>query len=122
MSSENTSIDFTLWDQEFEHLYRRLVPHFGRVEVRARVRRYLLGLLSPLARKNSWALAEHMQEGGPQGMQRLLNTAHWDVDAVRDSLRAYVLEHLGEPEGLLVLDETGFLKKGHSLGGRGPAI
>jgi SRSO17 transposase len=57
-------------------------------------------------------LAEHLGEAGPQGVQRLLNAADWDVDAVRDDLRAYVTEHLGEPTGVLIVDETGFLKKG----------
>ena len=63
-------------------------------------------------RKNGWQLAEHLGEAGPQGVQRLLNGAEWDADAVRDDLRAYVVEHLGAPDGVLIVDETGFLKKG----------
>jgi SRSO17 transposase len=69
-------------------------------------------LLAPVERKNGWQLAEHLGEAGPQGVQRLLNAADWDADAVRDDLRALVVESLAAPDGVLVLDETGFLKKG----------
>jgi SRSO17 transposase len=105
------------WDKAFDYLHQHLFAHFRRSETRCRVRRYLLGLLSATERKNSWQLAEIMHESGPQGMQRLLNTAHWDVEVVRDELSAYVIEQLGHTDGVLVLDETGFLKKGtHSAG------
>jgi SRSO17 transposase len=73
---------------------------------------YLRGLLGPVGRKNGWQLAEHAGERTPDGMQRLLATADWNPDLVRDDLRAYVLEHLGDPGAVLVVDETGFLKKG----------
>jgi SRSO17 transposase len=63
-------------------------------------------------RKNGWQLAELAGEATPDGMQRLLNTAHWDVDQVRDDLQEYVLTHLADPEAVLVVDETGFVKKG----------
>jgi SRSO17 transposase len=76
------------------------------------VRRYLDALLAPVERKNGWQLAEHLGEAGPQGVQRLLNAADWDVDAVRDDLIAFVAEQLGDPDGVLIVDETGFLKKG----------
>jgi SRSO17 transposase len=89
-----------------------IAPRFYRAEARQRARRYLVGLLASVERKNGWQLAEHLGESGPQGVQRLLNAAGWDVEAVRDDLRSYVVEHLGEPDGVLVLDETGFLKKG----------
>src|SRR5690349_5032123 len=102
----------------FDRLYERIAHRFGRVEVRARVRRYMAGLLQRLDRKNGWQLAEAIGEAGPQGVQRLLTTAVWDAEAVRDDLRAYVVEHLGEEtSGVLIVDETGFLKKGtHSCG------
>ena len=75
--------------------------------------RYLAGLLRSVERKNGWQMAEEMGEQGPQGAQRLLNAARWDADAVRDDLRRYVVEHLGdEKSGVLIVDETGFLKKG----------
>jgi SRSO17 transposase len=65
-----------------------------------------------LADKNGWTLAEAAGDATPDGMQRLLNAATWDVDGIRDDLRAYTVEHLGERAGVLVVDETGFLKKG----------
>jgi SRSO17 transposase len=89
-----------------------IAPRFGRAEPRRRARRYLLGLLSPIAGKNSWTIAETAGDRTPDGMQRLLNAAAWDADAVRDDLRGYVAEHLGDPTGVLIVDETGFLKKG----------
>src|SRR5258708_26724282 len=78
---------------------------------------YLKGLLSPAERKNGWQLAEEAGERTPDGMQRLVNAARWDADAVRDDLVAYVREHLSDPAALLVLDETGFLKKGTKSAG-----
>jgi SRSO17 transposase len=99
-------------------LHARMGPRFRRREARERARRYLEGLLAPIARKNGWQLAEALGEGGPQGMQRLLNAADWDAEAVRDDLRAYVMEHLAdERSGVLVIDETGFLKKGTKSAG-----
>jgi SRSO17 transposase len=111
------TINFAQWDQEFVTLYHYLAPAFARAEPRMRVRDYLLGLLHHLERKNSWTLAEQMGERDPHGVQRLLNQTQWDVGWVRDILCSYVVEHLGDPAGILVLDETGFLKKGnHSAG------
>jgi SRSO17 transposase len=99
-------------------LHARIAPHFRRREARERARRYLQGLLGRMERKNGWQLAEALGEAGPQGMQRLLNAADWDAEAVRDDLRSYVVEHLGdEPSGVLVIDETGFLKKGTKSAG-----
>jgi SRSO17 transposase len=72
----------------------------------------MVGLLSPVSGKNSWTIAETAGEPTPDGMQRLLNEAVWDADGIRDDLRDYVAEHLGDPDGVLVVDETGFLKKG----------
>ncbi|MEU4160826.1 IS701 family transposase, partial [Actinoplanes sp. NPDC026670] len=90
----------------------RIAKRFGRVEPRRRARSYLLGLLSPLAGKNGWTIAEAAGDSTPDGIQRLLNRADWDADAVRDDLRDYVTEHLGDDDGVLIVDETGFLKKG----------
>jgi hypothetical protein len=100
------------WAAEFDRLCQRIGPRFARPEVRRRVVGLLRGLLGDVDRKNGWQLAEHAGETTPDGMQRLLTTARWDADAVRDDVRAYVVEHLGEPGGVLVVDETGFLKKG----------
>ena len=97
----------------------RPAPCFARAEPRRRVLAYLKGLLSHTECKNGWQLAEALGEGGLQGMQRLLNAADWDAEAVRDDLQAYVLEHLAdEASGVLVIDETGFLKKGTKSAGR----
>jgi SRSO17 transposase len=96
---------------------RRLAPYFARSQSRDRVLAYLRGLLSEAERKNSWQVAEVCGEPTPYGFQYLLSRADWDADAVRDELRTYSMQHLGDPGGVLVLDETGFLKKGqHSAG------
>lgn len=97
----------------WERLHERIAHRFGRAELRARVRRYLAGLLGRVERKNGWQLAEAIGDVGPQGVQRLLNGTCWDADAVRDDLRAYVVEHLGDAaSGVLIIDETGVPKKG----------
>jgi SRSO17 transposase len=96
---------------------RRLAPFFARAEPRQRAMAYLRGLLSPIERKNSWQLAEVSGETSPYGFQHLLRRADWEADAVRDELRRYIGDHLWDPEAVLVIDETGFLKKGqHSAG------
>jgi len=107
-----TTIASSCWTATLDALHARIGPRFARAEARTRVRRYLDGLLASVERKNGWQLAEYLGEAGPQGVQRLLNAADWDVDAVRDDLTAFVAEHLGDPEGVLIMDETGFLKKG----------
>ncbi len=93
-------------------MHARIAPRFARPEVRDRAGRYLAGLLGPVERRNGWRLAEQIGERTPDGVQRLLRTARWDAEAVRDDLRAYVVEHLGDGDAVLVIDETGFLKKG----------
>lgn len=90
----------------------RIAGRFSRVEPRRRVRRLVSGLLSDLPRKNCWTLAEHAGDTTPDGMQHLLHRAKWDADAIRDDIRAYVVEHLHDTEAVLVVDETGDLKKG----------
>ncbi len=104
--------DIEGWRDGLGALHARIAGRFARAEVRERAGRYLAGLVGRVERKNGWQMAEHLGESGPQGVQRLLNAAEWDADAVRDDLRAYVVEHLGDPDGVLVIDETGFLKKG----------
>jgi SRSO17 transposase len=100
------------WAAGLAALHARIAGRFARAEPRRRVLAYLRGLLGNVTRKNGWQLAEHAGEATPDGMQRLLATADWDPDLVRDDLRAYVVEHLGDPQAVLVVDETGFLKKG----------
>jgi SRSO17 transposase len=105
------------WARELDALHARSAPHFERSEPRWRSLAYLKGLLSHAERKNGWQLAEEAGEGTPDGMQRLLNASRWDVDAVRDDLVAYAREHLADPAAILVIDETGFLKKGTKSAG-----
>jgi SRSO17 transposase len=96
---------------------RRLAPYFERAEPRQRALAYLRGLLSPAERKNSWQLAEISGEPTPYAFQHLLRRALWDADMVRDELRTYLMHHLRDADAVLVIDETGFLKKGrHSAG------
>ena len=101
----------------FADLTRRLAPYFARAESRQRAVAYVQGLLSPVERKNSWQLAEVSGEPTPYGFQYLLSRADWEADAVRDELRIYVIPHLGAPDAVLALDETGFLKKGDQSAG-----
>jgi SRSO17 transposase len=105
------------WAKGLDELKERIGSCFARSEPRERVIDYIQGLLSDIPRKNGWQLAEYAGEETPDGMQRLLNTAAWDADEVREELRHYVVEELGTPQGVLVVDETGFLKKGkYSVG------
>ena len=97
---------------ELDQVHERIAGRFARAEPRARVREYLSGLVAGLERKNGWTLAELAGEVNPDGMQRLLRRADWDVDGVRDDVRDYVIEHLGDRAGVLIADETGFVKKG----------
>ena len=105
------------WADDLEQLHRRIAPRFRRAEPRRRALGYLQGLLATCERKNGWHLAELLGEPTPDGVQRLLSAADWNADAVRDDLRQYVAEHLGSDNAVLIVDETGFLKKGtHSAG------
>jgi len=104
--------DLRTWADHLEEVQVCLAPSFERAEPRQRAMAYVRGLMSVTERKNGWQLAEVAGEATPDGMQRLLNTAHWDADQVRDDLQDYILTHLADPEAVLVVDETGFLKKG----------
>ena len=90
---------------------------FRRVETRRRARAFVLGLLAELPRKNCWTIAEHAGDRTPDGMQHLLARARWDAEGVRDDLRAYVVEYLGDPGAVLAVDETGDVKKGGATPG-----
>jgi SRSO17 transposase len=96
----------------FDELMSLVAGRFTRVEPRRTAREFVLGLLSPVERKNCWWLAERAGHADPQAMQRLLRTAVWDADKVRDDLRGFVAARLGHEGGVLIPDETGFLKKG----------
>jgi SRSO17 transposase len=111
------SEDGSGWSAAFVALVSGLAPRFGRIEARRRLAAYLRGLLAPIERKNGWQLAEAAGDATPDGVQEFLSRVHWDADAVRDDLRSYVAEHLGDVDAVLVLDETGFLKKGAKSAG-----
>jgi SRSO17 transposase len=112
MSGRPTAGQVGRWADELAAVGQRLGRHFARSEPRHRALGYVRGLLSDTERKNGWQLAEHLGDPTPDGVQHLLARADWDADAVRDDLTRYVTEHLGHPDGVLVVDETGFLKKG----------
>ena len=107
-----TRDDTERWAQGLEGVMDRIGARFGRIEPRRRARAYVRGLLSPVERQNGWQLAEAAGDRTPDGVQDFLARAHWDAELVRDDLRSYVVEHLGDEQAVLVLDETGFLKKG----------
>ena len=106
------SVDPARWREPFDELTGRIAGRFARVEPRRRARAFVLGLLSGLRRKNCWTIAELAGHATPDGMHHLLAAARWDADAVRDDLRGYVIEHLGSADAVLVVDETGDVKKG----------
>jgi len=106
------SVMVTGWRRIFDDVVARIGPSFARSETRRAAGELLVGLLAPLECKNGWWLAEHAGHASPDRMQRLLRTAVWDDDRVGDELRGFVVERLGHPDAVLVVDETGFLKKG----------
>jgi SRSO17 transposase len=107
-AGHSLEVDPARWQAGLEELLGR----FGRVEPRRRAGAFVRGLLAELPRKNCWTIAEHVGNRSPDGMQHLLSRAVWDQDGVRDDLRTYLVERLGDPEAVLVIDETGDLKKG----------
>ncbi|WP_439794526.1 transposase [Streptomyces agglomeratus] len=105
------------WDRELEELFLRVGARFARVEPRRRMRDYVRGLLGPVGRKNGWQLAEYAGHATPDGLQHLLARSRWNADSVRDDLQQYVADQLGEDAGVLILDDTGFVKKGETSAG-----
>jgi SRSO17 transposase len=112
MSGRPTSAQVQDWAEELSVVAERIGQHFPRSEPRQRALGYVRGLLSDVERKNAWQLAELLGEPTPDGVQHLLARAEWDAEAIRDELIRYVSDTLGHPDGVLVVDETGFLKKG----------
>jgi SRSO17 transposase len=106
------SVDPGQWPRILDDLTVRVGGRFRRAEPRRRARAFVLGLLAELPRKNCWTFAEHAGDPSPDGMQHLLARAKWDADGVRDDVRGYVIEQLGDPGAVLVIDETGDVKKG----------
>ncbi len=105
------------WRDGLDELMGRVAGRFARVEPRRRAGAFLLALLAGLPRVNCWTIAEQAGESRPDGMQHLLSRASWDTDGVRDDLRTYVVDHLGDPDAVLVVDETGDVKKGSATVG-----
>jgi DDE superfamily endonuclease len=112
-----TQADVQAWSDGLDGVVDRIAPRFGRTEPRRRAGAYLRDLLALVERKNGWQLAEAVGDRTPDGVQDFLSRVQWDADAVRDDLQAYVIQHLGDPDGVAVLDETGFLKKGSKSAG-----
>ena len=111
------SVDPDRWWTAYGAVLDRIESRFTRYEPRRHAGALMLGMLSGLERKNCWTIAEARGDLTPDGLQHLLARAKWDADAVRDDLRDYVIEAFGEPDAVLVVDETGDLKKGeHSVG------
>jgi SRSO17 transposase len=106
------SVDVDVWREQFDTAFARIAGRFGRVEPRLQARSFLLGLLSDVDTRSCWQLAEQAGDASPHAMQRLLGESVWDADKVRDDVRTYVAEELGDPDGVLILDDTGDLKKG----------
>src|SRR5665811_96476 len=112
MTDDVDVAELEAWAAGLQEIHARIAPRFARSEPRERVAAYVRGLLAPLERKNGWTLAEQAGESSPDGMQRLLYGAGWDAARVRDALRAYVVEHLGDPAAVLVVDETDHQHRG----------
>lgn len=117
MSGRPTTQQVTDWADELTAVGERIGGRFARSEPRQRAVGYVRGLLSRVERKNGWQLAEHLGDPTPEGVQHLLARADWDADAVRDDLLGYAAENLGDPGGVLVVDETGLLKQGAKSAG-----
>src|SRR6476469_2710826 len=100
------------WTEAFAALVARIGPRLVRSEARRHAADYLQGLLSHTERQNGWPLAETVGDATTDGLQQFLPRATWDPAAVRDDLRASVVAHLGDPAGILVVDEPGFRKQG----------
>jgi SRSO17 transposase len=116
-AGHSVELDPARWQELLEELLGRVAGRFGRADLRWRARAFVRGLLADLPRKNCWTIAEHAGDPTPDGMQHLLARAVWDEDKVRDDVRDYVVDQLGEEGATLVVDETGDLKKGtHTVG------
>jgi SRSO17 transposase len=116
-AGHSVTVDPARWQELFDQVMGRVAGRFARVELRRRAKAFVRGLLADLPRKNCWTIAEHAGDATPDGMQHLLARAVWDADAVRDDVRAVLVEHLGDQAAVLVIDETGDLKKGSHTAG-----
>ena len=111
--------DIQKWGGELERICTQIGHRFARPEIRQRALVYLRVLTSTIPRKNGWQVAEYAGDATPKNIQHFLGRSQWDADQLRDDLRQYVVDHLGEEDGVLIIDETGFLKKGTKSAGVG---
>ena len=115
--AEGYSVEPARWRRTIDLVTSSFAGRFARVEPRRTAVGFVTGLLADLEIKTSWQLAEQAGHARPDAMQRLLYRAKWDADAVRDDLRQVVVDRFGDPDGVLVVDETGDVKKGvHTVG------
>ncbi|MGW5342883.1 IS701 family transposase [Streptomyces sp. NPDC004050] len=105
-------VDAGRWAEGLVELHGRFVHRFARTEPRESALAYMRGLIAPLERKNGWTVGEEAGHDGPYRIQRLMSTCDWDSGEVLGDVREYVIEHLGDPNAVLIVDDTGFLKKG----------
>ncbi|MBW4471714.1 MAG: transposase [Stenomitos rutilans HA7619-LM2] len=108
-----SSEEVQAWGEQFNRLHERIAPHLKRVDTRQHAQASLQRLLSSIERKTDWQIADQVGEATPYAIQHLVGRSVWDADAVCNETRRYVVEPLGQPEGMLVIDETGFIKKGN---------
>jgi SRSO17 transposase len=102
--------DIRKWCSELERIRTRIGPRFARPEIRERALVYSRVLVSMIPRKNGWQVAEYAGDATPKNIQHFLGRSQWDADELRDDLQQYVTDHLGQEDGVLIVDETGFLK------------
>ncbi|WP_437229261.1 IS701 family transposase [Planctomicrobium sp. SH661] len=117
MSWKVSEKDVRRWAKELERVGKTIAGWFGRPEVRRRAPQYLRGLIAQVERKNGWQLADYLGDGTPKNLQHFIARSQWNADEVRDDLQRYVVESLADGDGVLVIDETGFLKKGTKSAG-----
>jgi SRSO17 transposase len=114
---ESISVEVDEWTARLDGLFVRVAGVFSRVDLRRCAKDYMRGLLGPVERKNTWQIAEYAGHEGPYRFQNLLGRAVWDPERVCEQIRTYAFEHLGEDDGVLIFDETGFIKKGGASAG-----
>ena len=119
MASASMETMLELWASSLRDVKGRMAPLFTQARVALSAGLFLDGLLGPERRKTGWMRAEAAGDAGPWRQQAILGRGRWDADALRDVVRDYALEALADPDGVLVIDETGFLKQGRSSCGVG---
>lgn len=117
MEQDVSERDVVRWREELDRVCERMAARFGRAEVQRRAPLYVRGLIARVDRKNGWQLADYLGDETPKNLQHFIARSQWNADEVRDDLQRYVIEHLADDDGVLIVDETGFLKKGTKSAG-----